>query len=169
MRFLGLQPYQRLKPCQTMNKTTRIYLDLCCFNRPYDDQSQVRVRLETEAKLSLQDKVRSGTCELVWSAVLDLENSKNPFIEHMQAIAQWRVLAANHVMAGPEVLAIAEPLVTSGVHAFDALHVASAVVGNADLFITTDDRLLKRVRNLKDTKVFFPADALAFLENWYEH
>jgi hypothetical protein len=37
-----------------------IYLDLCCFNRPYDDQSQMRVRLETEAKLAIQDKVRSG-------------------------------------------------------------------------------------------------------------
>ncbi|MCX8522057.1 MAG: PIN domain protein [Rhodoferax sp.] len=146
-----------------------IYLDLCCFNRPYDDQSQLRVRLETEAKLSLQDKVRSGVCQLVWSAVLDLENSKNPYVEHMQAISQWRALASNHVMAGPEVMAIAAPLVTSGVHTFDALHVASVVVGNAELFITTDDRLLKRVRHLQDIKVLFPADALAFLENWYEH
>ncbi len=101
--------------------------------------------------------------------MLDLENSKNPFIEHMQAISQWRALAINHVMAGPDVLAIATPLVASGVHAFDALHVASAVVGQADLFITTDDRLFKRVRHLLDVKVFFPADALAFLENWYEH
>ena len=42
----------------------RIYLDLCCFNRPYDDQSQLRVYLETVAKLSLQDKVRSGECAL---------------------------------------------------------------------------------------------------------
>ena len=154
---------------QVLNETMRIYLDLCCFNRPYDDQSQVRVRLETEAKLSLQDKVRNGVCELVWSAVLDLENSKNPFIEHMQAISQWRALAANHVMAGPDVMAIAEPLVTGGVNAFDALHVASAVVGKADLFIMTDDRLLKRVRHLKDVKVYFPAEALAFLEDWYEH
>ena len=147
----------------------RIYLDLCCFNRPYDDQSQVRIRLETEAKLSLQDKVRRGECALVWSAVLDLENSKNPFIEHMQAISQWRALATNHVMAGPELMAIAEPLVSSGLHAFDALHVASAIVGKADVFTTTDDRLLKRVRHLQEVKVLFPAEALAFLENWYEH
>ena len=56
-----------------------------------------------------------------------------------------------------------------GVHAFDALHLASAVVGKADLFITTDHRLLKRVRHLQDVSVFFPAEALAFLENWYEH
>ncbi|MGS0756489.1 PIN domain protein [Roseateles sp. GG27B] len=146
-----------------------IYLDLCCFNRPYDDQSQVRVRLETEAKLSLQDKVRSGGCQLVWSAVLDLENSKNPYIEHMQAIAQWRALASNHVMAGPDVMTIAAQLVAGGVHNFDALHVASAVVGKAELFITTDDRLLKRVQHLKSIKAVFPADALAYLENWYEH
>lgn len=147
----------------------RIYLDLCCFNRPYDDQTQTRVRLETEAKLSLQDKVRSGETELVWSSVLDLEDSKNPFIEHMHAISQWRSLASTHVMAGPEVMAMAEPLVTGGVHPYDALHVASSVVGKADLFVTTDDRLLKRVRHLQSIKVFFPAEALAFLENWYEH
>ena len=29
----------------------RIYLDNCCFNRPYDDQSQPRIRFETQAKL----------------------------------------------------------------------------------------------------------------------
>lgn len=146
-----------------------IYLDLCCFNRPYDDQSQLRVRLETEAKLALQDKVRTGLCQLVWSAILDLENSKNPYFDHMQAISQWRALASNHVMIGVEVMAIAEPLVVSGVHAFDALHVASAVVGKADLFITTDDRLLNRARHLPEIKVLFPAEALAYLENWYEH
>ena len=72
-------------------------------------------------------------------------------------------------MATAEVVAIAQPLVTSGVQVFDALHVASAVAGGADLFVTTDDRLLKRVRHLNNIKVFFPAEALAFLENWYEH
>lgn len=146
-----------------------IYLDLCCFNRPYDDQSQLRIRLETEAKLSLQEKVRSGACQLVWSAVLDLENSKNPYVEHMRAIAQWRALATSHVPADAKVMALAQPLAEAGVHTFDALHVASAIVGNAALFITTDDRLLKRVRHLKEIKALFPADALAILEDWYEH
>ncbi len=140
----------------------RIYRDLCCFNRPYGDQSQLRVHLETVVKRSLQDGVRNGMYELVWSAVLDLENSINPFIEHMHAISQWRALASNHVMVGPDVLAIAEPLVASGVHAFDALHVASAVVGKANLFISTDDRLLKRVRHLKDVKVFFSCRCAGF-------
>ena len=145
-----------------------IYLDLCCFNRPYDDQTQLRIRLETEAKLALQDKVRTGACRLLWSAVLDLENSKNPYLEHMQAIAQWRGLAADHIMAGPEVVARAEMLLARGVHEFDALHVASAQAGRADLFVTTDDRLQRRLQSLSDIKVMLPADALAFMENWYE-
>lgn len=29
----------------------RIYLDNCCFNRPYDDQSHLGIRLESDAKL----------------------------------------------------------------------------------------------------------------------
>lgn len=28
----------------------RVYLDNCCFNRPYDSRSQMRVPLETQAK-----------------------------------------------------------------------------------------------------------------------
>jgi len=55
----------------------RIYLDLCCFNRPYDDQTQARIRLETEAKVLLQQKVKNAECELMWSAALDFECSNN--------------------------------------------------------------------------------------------
>ncbi|MCK7575329.1 MAG: hypothetical protein MZV65_05220 [Chromatiales bacterium] len=50
-----------------------IYLDMCCFNRPYDDQSQARIRLETEAKLLIQEHIHAGRCKLAWSAVLDFE------------------------------------------------------------------------------------------------
>ena len=37
----------------------RIYLDNCCFNRPYDDQSQLRISLETQAKLYIQGMIAS--------------------------------------------------------------------------------------------------------------
>ncbi|HPT57439.1 MAG TPA: PIN domain protein, partial [Casimicrobium sp.] len=47
-----------------------IYLDLCCFKRPWDDQSASRVRLETEAKLFLQERIRNGLTSLVWSYAL---------------------------------------------------------------------------------------------------
>ncbi len=38
----------------------RIYLDNCCFNRPYDDQDQIKIRLESEAKLEIQARIKKG-------------------------------------------------------------------------------------------------------------
>ena len=52
-------------------RIVKIYVDNCCFNRPFDDQSQLGVRLEAEAKLKIQEDVRSGNCEIVWSSMLD--------------------------------------------------------------------------------------------------
>ncbi len=38
----------------------RVYLDNCCYNRPYDDQSQLRISLETQAKIQIQGMIRNG-------------------------------------------------------------------------------------------------------------
>jgi len=43
-----------------------IYLDLCCFNRPFDGQEQIRIRLESEAELEVQSRIRRGDLELAW-------------------------------------------------------------------------------------------------------
>jgi len=67
-----------------------IYMDLCCFNRPFDDQSQKRILLETEAKLLIQEMVQSGEIRLVWSYMLEYENAANPDLEVMTSIAEWK-------------------------------------------------------------------------------
>jgi hypothetical protein len=38
----------------------RVYRDNCCLNRPFDDQRQMRVWLEAEATLYIQEHIRSG-------------------------------------------------------------------------------------------------------------
>ena len=55
----------------------KIYLDNCCYNRPYDDQSQIRISLETQAKLYIQNLVKDKQIELVTSYILEYENGKN--------------------------------------------------------------------------------------------
>lgn len=146
----------------------RIYLDMCCFNRPYDDQSQTRIRLETEAKLLIQQKVKQGECAMLWSTTLDVECAKNPFEEHRMAIARWRSLAVELVYATYVVVAKAHEFALFGVSNYDALHIASAISGKADYFITTDDRLLKKMRGNHAMRVMLPNAALAELEAWYE-
>ena len=39
----------------------RVYLDNCCYNRPYDDQTQLRISLESQAKLYVQELLKYHT------------------------------------------------------------------------------------------------------------
>lgn len=67
----------------------RVYLDNCCFNRPYDSQNSMAIRLETEAKLSIQDDIKSGLIELAWSYILDFENEANENTLKKRIIGEW--------------------------------------------------------------------------------
>ena len=57
----------------------KIYLDNCCYNRPFDDQTQIKIHLETVAKLHIQNQIKRGFYNLVWSYILDYENKNNPY------------------------------------------------------------------------------------------
>ncbi len=56
----------------------RLYCDMNIYNRCFDDQSQLRIRLETAAIEGIFELVEEGAFELVWSFMLDYENSRNP-------------------------------------------------------------------------------------------
>jgi predicted nucleic acid-binding protein len=134
----------------------RIYMDNCCFNRPFDGQTQVRVRLETEAKLHIQERILNGEIELAWSYILDFENAANPFEERRAAIRSWRRRSAIDVSETPTVLEHARALNALGLHSKDALHVACAVEAGCDYFLTTDDLLLKRLAKYTGIKAVDP-------------
>lgn len=124
----------------------RVYLDNCSYNRPYDDQSQMRIHLETQAKLHIQDMVRAGRVELVTSYVLDFENSNNRSMQKKMTIEKFmKDYAALYVSNRneEEIAEIAKPIMVTGVKEKDAYHVACAIAANCNYFITTDDRLLK--------------------------
>ena len=75
----------------------KIYMDNCCYNRPYDDQTQIRIYLETEAKLYIQEQIRNGEFELVTSYMLEYENGKIDFlIKRKQLLNLW--IQMNHIM-----------------------------------------------------------------------
>jgi predicted nucleic acid-binding protein len=143
---------------------SRIYLDMCCFNRPFDDQTQLLIRLQTEAKLFVQDAVRAGEHTLVWSAILDLENAVNPEPLRRDAIQAWKPLASVHIDMTPQVEALAEELAAKGVKAMDALHVASAISADAEWFLTTDHRLLRKTKHEDRVKVLDPVDFVRFVQ-----
>jgi predicted nucleic acid-binding protein len=134
----------------------KIYLDNCCFNRPFDDQSQIRIQLESQAKLYIQEQIKNGEIELVWSYILDYENSFNPFEERKLVIQKWRDKAKQDIIENPTILETAKELSSLGIKCKDALHIACAIYAGCDYFLTTDDEVLKKLKNYNEIAVVNP-------------
>lgn len=145
-----------------------IYLDICCFNRPFDDQSYLLIRLQTEAKLAVQEAIRAENHQLVWSAVLDLENAANPDSDRREAIDDWKSLAVVDVETDPDVEILASELEFSGIKSMDALHLASAIRARADWFLTTDHALLRKGRRENRVKIVDPIDFIRLTEEFHD-
>ena len=124
----------------------RIYLDNCCYNRPFDDQSQLKVLLESLAKLSIQQKMRDGELEYVWSTVLDFEIGKSGFIDRTRQILPWANGAVVKVFVNDFIRTRAKDFEAVGVKPVDALHVACAESAGCDWFFTTDNGLIKKAK-----------------------
>lgn len=140
-----------------------IYLDNCCFNRPYDDQSQVSIRLETEAKLAIQNLVIGKSISCLWSFVLDLENAKNPFPERKQGIDGWLRNCAGCIDPDISIRRQAEEFERRGIKGLDALHLAAAIRGGAQWFITTDRGIYKQRDSFTDIQIATPIE---FMQQW---
>ena len=65
----------------------KYYLDNCCFNRPYDDQTQERIHLESESILAIIKKCEQLNYEILGSPALDLEIRQIPDIYKRQKVS----------------------------------------------------------------------------------
>ena len=119
-------------------------MDNCCFNRPYDNQNDLLIFLETEAKLFIQDIIHSGKIMLIWSFVLDYENEANPFDERKRSITAWKKLSIIDCNLCDKIADNAKDLLKTGLRQKDASHIACAIYAGADYFITTDKKILNK-------------------------
>jgi predicted nucleic acid-binding protein len=122
----------------------KIYLDNCAYNRPYDDQNDIRIRLEAEAKLYIQEQIKDTQIDLVWSSVNSYENNDNPSPEKRERILAWKNIASERCSLNESILEKALELQLLGIRAKDALHLAAAIHSHCDCFITTDRKILNK-------------------------
>ena len=115
-----------------------------------------RIKLETEAKLGIQEDIWSGSYQLVWSYMLDYENSKNPFRERREQIRKWRAYAKANIEEDEKLVDIATRISQHGIKKMDSLHIACAIVAEADYFLTTDDEILKRAIHIQSIRITDP-------------
>ena len=140
----------------------KIYLDVCSFNRPFDIQDQIRIRLETEAKLHIQANVRKGNYSLCWSYMLDYENNKNPYREKRNMIALWKEIAVDYCSSSEIILSRGKEIMKFGIKHCDALHIACAVERQCKYFITTDNQILNKA--ITDIIIINPIDFVREME-----
>ena len=116
------------------------------YNRCFDDQDQLRIRLESTAIEGIYDLADAGLLTMTWSFMLDYENSLNPYADRKKWVELLSRLCADTLGPSPEILTLARHLMKmSKLKPRDALHLACARHAECEFFVTCDDVLIKQV------------------------
>ncbi len=142
----------------------KVYLDTCCLNRPFDDQRQPRVRLESEAVTLILEKTHQREWEWVGSDALIYEIEQNTDMERKERLILLAKKTSQYIAITDRILEQAEKLELLGFDEFDAVHLASAESANVDIFLTTDDNLQKTANQNKDRLSFLVINPVKWLE-----
>jgi predicted nucleic acid-binding protein len=147
----------------------KIYLDNCCYNRPFDIQEQDIVRLETQAKLAIQRKIKEGIYALVWSFMSDAENDDNLSEEKRKMIEPWRNIAQDYCSSSEAILEKSREFMKLGMRHKDAIHLACAVCCACDYMITTDKKFLNKNKHVSEIEIVNPVTFLLKMEELDEN
>jgi hypothetical protein len=124
----------------------KIYMDVCCLSRPFDDLSQGRVYLEAEAVLSILSRCESGEWILLSSGAIDFEISQIPDVTIQDKVNSLYSVSTEHHYITNSTIDRAKGFHSYNVSYFDSLHMAIAENASVDAMLTTDDRLIRRAK-----------------------
>jgi predicted nucleic acid-binding protein len=128
----------------------RLYIDLSCFNRPFDDQGQERIRLETDAVLDILMRIIGHKDTLLWSWALSFENDKHSKPDRRDEIAVWERQSERSIGLSSRLEERSRQITQQGIPALDAAHLAAAEAGGAEIMLTCDD-VVKGGRRVSDS------------------
>ena len=135
---------------QTDTQFWKIYLDTCCLSRFFDDQTQLRVQRETEAISIILETFRYGKWRWLVSKVLEIEVNRNLNFSQRLRVRSLLARANDLILLTEAEVSRATTLESLGFKSFDALHIASAESGTADILLTTDDRFVRRAKRVSE-------------------
>jgi predicted nucleic acid-binding protein len=144
----------------------RIYFNTSALNRPFDDLSSDRVRVEAEAVAGLFAAIEEGRAEMATSDYLEFEASQNPDRDRAHRVLALLRPAGTHIRLSESLTARAREFEQHGLRGLDALHLACAEAAQAAVLVTTDDRMIRagaRAGAGTKVRVLLPTAALAML------
>jgi PIN domain len=121
----------------------RVYLDVCCLNRPFDDTAQDRIYLEAQAVLLILDHFHTGDWQWISSEVVVFEIERTPDATRRARVQNMLRHARRIILVTEAERGRMQQLEGLGFGPLDALHIACAESAAADVFLSTDDRLCR--------------------------
>jgi len=123
----------------------KYYFDNCCFNRPYDDQTQEKIHLESESILAIIKKCKQFNYEILGSSALDLEISQITDIYKRQKVIFFyeRIITGKIAYNQAILKRVKELQEMSAIRMLDRFHLAFAENAKVDVLLTTDLRFEK--------------------------
>lgn len=127
-----------------------LYLDNCCYNRPYDDQRQERIHLEGEAILAIIGKYRQNNNIIIGSTILDFEINNIENIEKRDKVKYfYNQTITIKTDYNTEIFSMAQKLSKqTNIKTLDIFHLSFAEYYKVDILLTTDDKFEKSTGKL---------------------
>lgn len=142
----------------------KIYLDNCCYGRPFDDLTLGNNLFEANAKMFIQSLVKYKSIELYYSFMSQVEIDEIPLEDAKIYILDFIETSATGFIGKNRLIEIeilAEEIMQTGIKKKDATHLACAIISECDYFITTDKRVLK----YKTDRIYI-INPIKFIEIW---
>jgi predicted nucleic acid-binding protein len=157
----------------TDRDVTLIYLDTNVYSRPFDDQTQIDIQGEADAFLEIIAEVEAKRLTLLSSDILSFE-LQNILSEKKRAnVKDYLGLCNKHIGSSEEMVNLGKRIQTDcHIRARDALHIASAILGQARYFLSCDRkvtemrqaRCYRRLAKPQRTGYFSAMNPILFVE-----
>ena len=130
----------------------KIYLDVCCLNRPFDDHTQDKIRLESEAVVTILTNMENKKWQMIGSDIINYEISRISNPDRKKKVIIISKISTQHINLNDSVINRAKAIEKHNIKSMDALHLASAEQEKVDIFLTTDQDLITKC-SLQSSKI----------------
>ena len=126
-----------------MDNDLLIYMDCCCLNRVTDDQTQDKIRIETDAI--------NGSWKLIGSDIVEYGIMKTPDLNKQNKALNLYSVKKEEIELTDTIEKRAIEVQKYGLKPFDSLHFASAEYRKVDVLLTVDKDFVKHSKKIKST------------------
>ena len=133
------------------NQPRLIYLDTNMYARPFDDQNRSTIQAEADAFLTIIEAVNARRLMLLSSDILLFEVHNILNEDKRTKVLEYIKLCTQHIESSDDVLSLGKLVQQQcSTRSRDALHIASAMLGNARYFLSCDTT----VTRMKNTRCY---------------